>query len=337
MEILHTINLLKSNTSLENVDLDDIEKRTSYASKIPTTTFPFLETENGIISESHAIEYFLCEKYNPEFLGGNTLEKAKVNQWSEFACCEIFHCVKNIIYPIFGWEKYCKESYDKSNTKIKEYLKLIEQNFSSNKYEYICGNKITLADVILFRYLRFLMMFSFPEKLRNSLFPLTTKWFEKIMGTPEAIKAYGKTILCKTPLKAFTGEVKKYPIIPSKKEVVEEKEEVKEDENEEDKKQCKDPDTGEIISKSELKRRLRLKKKKEEEEKKKKDKKDKKEKEEQTPGNSKKKKQDEEELDPTKYFENRKSWLEKRMQSGENQVPSNYKLARIYKKVQWYY
>ena len=330
MEILHTINLIKSKTTLENVNLDDIEKRTSYASKTPTTTFPFLETENGNISESRAIEYFLCEKYKPEFLGENTLERAKINQWAEFACCEIFYCVKNIIYPIFGWAKYCKESYDQSNTKVKEFLKIIEKNLTSNKYEYICGNKMTLADVILFRYLRFLMMFTFAEKLRNSLFPQTTKWFEKIMNTPEAINAYGRTILCKTPLKAFTGEVKRYPIIPPKKEVVE-KEEVKEDEekneNEEDKKQCKDPETGEIISKSELKRRLRLKKKKEDEEKKKKDKKDKQAKEGQTADNSKKKKNDEEELDPTKYFENRKAWLEKRMQSGENPFPHKFQVT----------
>ena len=51
MEILHTINLIKSKTTLENVNLDDIEKRTSYASKTPTTTFPFLETEKGNISD----------------------------------------------------------------------------------------------------------------------------------------------------------------------------------------------------------------------------------------------------------------------------------------------
>ena len=56
-------------------------------------------------------------------------------------------------------------------------------------------------------------MFSFPEKYRNSQFPQTTKWFEKIMNSPEALKAYGRTLLCKTPLKAFTGEVKKNPRI----------------------------------------------------------------------------------------------------------------------------
>ena len=327
MEILHTINLIKSKTKLENVDLGDTEKRISYALKTPTTTFPFLKTEKGNISESLAIEYFLCKKYNPEFLGKNTLEQAKVNQWSEFACCEIFHCIKDIIYPIFGWKQFCKESHDKANNRIKEHLKIIEHNLVSNKSEYICGNKMTLADVILFRYLRFLMMFTFPEKLRNSLFPKTTKWFEQIMNTPEAINAYGKTILCKTPLKAFTGEVKRHPPIFETKTEEEKKEknvpEKNKNENNDDKKQYTDPDTGEIISKSEFKKRQKMKKKIEDEEKKKALKKAK----ESESGNAKNKKPDEEELDPTKYFENRKAWLQKRIQSGENPFPHKFEVT----------
>ena len=324
MEILHTINLIKSKTTLENLNLSDKEKGNPNILEASSTTSPLLETEKGKIFSSRAIEYFLCEKYNPEFLGGNTLERAKVNQWVEFACCEIFNCVKDIIYPIFGWKRFCKESQDKANNRVKEHLKIIEQNLVSNKSEYICGNKITLADVLLFRHLRFLMMFTFPEKLRNSLFPQTTKWFEKIMNTPEAINAYGRTILCKTSLKAFTGEIKKSSNAPCKKEEEKkEKDTPEKDENDDDKKQYTDPDTGEIISKSEFKKRQKMKKKKEDEEKKKAEKKTK----ESESGNSKKKKSDEEELDPTKYFENRKAWLQKRMDSGENPFPHKFEVT----------
>ena len=203
MEILHTINLIKANVNLENVELDDTQKRNSYVLKTPTTTFPFLETEKGNISESKGIQYFLCNKYMPKFLGETPMERAKVNQWMEFACCEIYNCLHNLIYPIFGWKKYNKELTDKANNQIKDYLKIIENNLKSN--EYICGKEMTLADVLLFRYLRHLMMLHFPDKMRNSLFPNTTKWFEKIMNSEEAKKAYGRTVLCKTPLKPFTG------------------------------------------------------------------------------------------------------------------------------------
>ena len=45
-------------------------------------------------------------------------------------------------------------------------------------------------------------MLHFPENLRSSLLPKAkvTKWFENIMKSPEAIEAYGHTILCKKQL-----------------------------------------------------------------------------------------------------------------------------------------
>ena len=236
MEIIHTIYASDANGELENVDLNDLEKRKSLILKTPTITLPFLETEEGNISESKAIEFYFCSKYKPELLGNSTFEKALVNQWIEFACCEINKCVQSIIYPIFGWAPYCKENAEKENGNIKNYLKNIENNFKSKNTPYIVGNKITLADIILFRYLRFFMMFHFPEGMRNSLFPQTTKWFERIMNSTEAIKAYGRTILCKNPIKAFTGEIKKSDLPKENKENNENKKEEPKEEPEQEKK-----------------------------------------------------------------------------------------------------
>ena len=218
MEIAHTINLTGANVDLENVDLSDVEKRNSFIEKTPTTTLPFLETAEGNLSESKAIEYYLCLQYKPELLGNTPFEKAKVNQWIEFACNEICRSGKSIIYPIFGWAPYCKESADKENGNIKKYLNIIESHLKEAKTKYIVGNKITLADVSLFRYLRAFMMLHFPEGMRNKVFPLTTQWFENIMKSPEAVKAYGRTVLCKNPVKAFTGEVGKNNQPEEKKE-----------------------------------------------------------------------------------------------------------------------
>ena len=160
-----------------------------------------METENGNISQTNSIIYYLSQKYKPELLGENAFEKAKIMQWIEFANCEIFNCNKNVIYPIFGWSDLNKEEFDKSNNKIKECLKLVEKELEKN--EYIIGNKMTLADIKLFANIRFLMMLHFPEPMRNKLFPKINKWFEKIMTTPETTKAYGRTILCKNILKPF--------------------------------------------------------------------------------------------------------------------------------------
>ena len=241
MEILHTVYLLKAKTSFENVELDDIETRNSLVSKTPTTTLPFLETPKGNISESRAIEYYLCKKYKPQFLGKTVFEKAKINQWIEFASCELNRVSKSIIYPIFGWNEYCKITADKENGKLKEYLKLLENELKKN--EYITGKNLTLADIVLFKNLRYFMMLHFPEGMRKSLFPSLTKWFEKIMNSPEAVKAYGRTVLCKNPIKAFQGQVKRHYNVPVKKEEVEKeekKEEVKEEVKHEEEKEEKE-------------------------------------------------------------------------------------------------
>ena len=200
-EILHIINILGKEIPFEDIKLEEKEKRNSLVQKTPTATFPLLETNSGNISQSSSIIYYLCQKYKPELLGENPFEKAKIMQWIEFANCEIFRCNKSIIYPIFGWNNLNKENFDRDNNKIKEYLKLVEKELEKN--EYIVGNKMTLADIKLFANIRFLMMFHFPESMRNKLFPKINKWFEKIMNTPEAIKAYGRTILCKNILKPF--------------------------------------------------------------------------------------------------------------------------------------
>ena len=60
MEIFHIINLIGAKVDFENTKLSDIEKRNSLVLKTPTTTLHFLEAKEGNISESKAIEYYLC-------------------------------------------------------------------------------------------------------------------------------------------------------------------------------------------------------------------------------------------------------------------------------------
>ena len=205
MKILHIKNILNIDLPLESINLEEKEKRNSLVQRTPTTTFPFLETSNGNISQSTAIIYYLCQKYKQELLGENPFEKGKIMQWIEFANCEILRCNKSIIYPIFGWSEFIKEDYDKNNNKLKEYLRLMDKNLEKN--EFIVGNNLTLADIELFNSLRFLMMFHLPEALRKKLIPNLNKWFEKIMNTKEAIEAYGRTVLCKNMLKPFSGKI----------------------------------------------------------------------------------------------------------------------------------
>ena len=167
MEILHTTNLLKVEIPLENIEVKDVDKRNTFVDKTPTRTLPFFETKDGVISQSGAIIYYLCEKNKSALLGQNALEKAKIMQWVEFANCEIMRCNRSIIYPVLGWDNLNKDVYNRESNKLKDYLKLLEKELENK--EYIAGNQITLADVALFAKLRFLMMFYLAEPMRKKL------------------------------------------------------------------------------------------------------------------------------------------------------------------------
>ena len=233
-EVLHVIEASKAPVELQNVDWKDSETRKTLVTKSPTGTFPYLECEEGILSESKAIEIYLAEKYKPELLGKDDLEKAQVRQWMDFASFELADCAQKIVYPILGWKPYCKESADEANTKIKEFMKALDQQVKGKRYAF--GEQLTLADIALFRHLKFFFQLVWPKKFRESIFPNVNDWFLRVLNTPETDKVYGKVLLCNQPLKPFISEKKeekdikggKKPEIKQTKEVKETKEEKEE-------------------------------------------------------------------------------------------------------------
>ena len=237
MSAIHGMYVTEANCIFENIDLSDTETRNKSVSKTPTTTLPFMETTEGNISETNAILYYLAKKYKKDLLGKDIFENAKISQWIEFASCEINRCQRAIIYPIYGWAEFCKENSDKENSNLKDYLKLLEKELEGKNY--LVGNRLTLADIVLFRYLRFFMMLQFPEGMRKKVLPNTTKWFEKIMNTDEAVRAYGRTMLCKVPVKPFMEKINK------QKEHHEKNEKHEKNQKKNEKNEKKDEETGE--------------------------------------------------------------------------------------------
>ena len=229
-EVLHVIEASKAPVTLQNVDWEDEETRKTLSPKSPTGTFPYLECEEGVLSESKAIEIYLAEKYKPELLGKDDLEKAQVRQWMDFSSFELADCAQKIVYPIFGWKPYCKESADDAIIKIKEFMKALDQQVKGKRYAF--GEQLTLADISLFRHLKFFFQLVWPKKFRESVFPNVNDWFLRVLNTPEVDKVYGKILLCSQPLK---------PFIPEKKEEKKDKNEDKPKEKNEEKEVKKPP------------------------------------------------------------------------------------------------
>ena len=138
---MHTINLANAKVFFEEIKSKEIKRRNSLLKKIPTITFPFLETKEGNISQSSAIEYYICKKYKPELLGNTIFQRAKINQWIHYIRTEVNEKFYNLIYQ--------NNNEFKNDISFEQYkiLNLIENELAKN--EFISGKEISLADIIL--------------------------------------------------------------------------------------------------------------------------------------------------------------------------------------------
>ena len=236
-EVLHVVEASKAPVELQNVDWDDKETREKLLPKSPTGTLPYLETEEGLLSESKAIEIYLAEKYKPELLGKDDLEKAQVRQWMDFASFELGDCAQKLVYPIFGWKPYCKESADEANMRIKEFMKALDQQVKGKRYAF--GEELTMADIALFNKLKFFFQLVFPKGFREKICPNVNDWFLRVLNTPETDKVYGTVLLCNQPLKPFISEKKEEKKEDKKKETKKKEEKPKEEKPKEEEKQKK--------------------------------------------------------------------------------------------------
>ena len=238
-EVLHVVEAANAPVDLHNVDWDDKETRDNLVKNSPTGTFPYLETEEGVLSESKAIEIYLAEKYKPELLGQGDLQKAQVRQWMDFASFELGDCAQKLVYPIFGWLPYCKESADEANIRLKEFMKALDQQVKGKRYAF--GEELTLADIALFRQLKYFFQLVFPKGLREKVFPNVNDWFLRVVNTPETDKVYGKVLLCNQPLRPFIAEKKEEPPKETKNQQQQQKPAQKEENPAENEKPAKKP------------------------------------------------------------------------------------------------
>jgi elongation factor 1-gamma len=199
--------------TLDNINWGDA-KREELKKNSPTATFPYLETSQGVISETRNISEFLAESFNAPLLGNTPFERAQVRQWIDFAANEIARHSKNLIYPLFGFVEYNKQEADQSMKDVKEWLKVLEKQLQGKQY--IVGNNVTLADLALHSVLRSYFMFVFVEEIRKSLFPSITAWITNLASSEHLTKVFGRFLLCKTPQKA--PKIEKPKEEPKKKE-----------------------------------------------------------------------------------------------------------------------
>jgi len=110
----------------------------------------------------------------------------------------------------YGWFPVEKDKYDAAVKSLKTHATLMN-NYLNGK-EWIVGNQLTVADIILGTHMSHAYQTVLDGGYRKAMGNLT-KWVEKIINMPEFIEFMGKVKFCS---KAITPTV----IVPAKKEEV---------------------------------------------------------------------------------------------------------------------
>jgi len=174
----------------EQVDLlGGANRRSPYVEKNPTGTTPFLELDNGkIIGETAPICEYVEDKYpTPALIGRNAEEKAETRMWARRIDLGIagpladgFRFAEGL--PMFQDRVHCIPAAANDLKAIaREKLAWLDGLMAGKQW--ICGDRFTLADIVLYCFLDFGSSVGQPveKNLKN-----IDAWFERVAKRPSA-------------------------------------------------------------------------------------------------------------------------------------------------------
>lgn len=163
---------------------------------------PAFETADGkTISESNAIAYYVA---NEQLRGKTDLERALVQQWSYFADAELLPASSALVFPLLGILPYNKNNAERARQDVNATLAVLNQQLLDNTY--LAGERITLADIIVFANLLSLYQYVLDAPARATYGNLT-RWFNTILNQKQVAAVVKNYALCTAALQA---DPKKY-------------------------------------------------------------------------------------------------------------------------------
>ena len=194
--------------SLSGVSVEDAaefqmgvtNKTDDYLSKVVSGTVPGLIDGDFGLFESNAIAFYLAKKKpGNTLLGSNTEEEAQILQWLEFECGTYSMAVGFWVYPVLGYMPFRREMYERAKTMTHRALGMLERQLT--KGDYLVGNRLTLADVVIACALKMPMsMVLSPE--HRAPYPHVVKYFERLTAMDAFKQVLGEVTLCTEEAKA---------------------------------------------------------------------------------------------------------------------------------------
>ena len=142
----------------------------------PNGKVPVLKTPEGAIFESTAIARYVARMRNDTgLLGRNFFEQAKVDQWIDWATCELVPHIGSWFGVIMGFAPPNPKIVEQAKETLKRPLAALNTYLVSNTF--LAGERITLADIVVVCQLFYAMKFLFAPEYRAP-YPSVMRWFE---------------------------------------------------------------------------------------------------------------------------------------------------------------
>ncbi|ALC47154.1 Ef1gamma [Drosophila busckii] len=185
----------------ENFKFGETNKSAEFLKKFPSGKVPAFETAEGkCLSESNAIAYFLASE---QLRGGKCpFVQSQVQQWISFADNEIVPVSCAWVFPLLGILPQQK------NTTAKQDAEVVLQQLNKKLLDatYLAGERITLADIVVFCSLLHLYEHVLEPSVRKP-YGNVNRWFVTILNQPQVQAVVKDFKLCE---KALVFDPKKY-------------------------------------------------------------------------------------------------------------------------------
>lgn len=155
-----------------------------------------------MLSESNAIAYFLS---NAQLRGGNCVyQQSQIQQWTSFAESEIVPASCAWVFPLLGIMPFNKNAVEQAKKDVTSVLEILNKHLLANTF--LVGERITLADVIVFSNLLHLYQYVLEPTVRAP-FGNVNRWFTTILNQPQVLAVLSKYQIC---AKQLQFDPKKY-------------------------------------------------------------------------------------------------------------------------------
>jgi len=181
----------------------ETNKTEAFLKKFPTGKVPAFETNDGkVLTESNAIAYFLS---NAQLRGGNCVyQQAQIQQWINFAETEVVPASCAWVFPLLGIMPFNKNAVDQAKKDVTLVLEVLNKHLLANTF--LVGERVTLADVVVFSNLLHLYQYVLEPSVRAP-FTNVNRWFNTILNQPQVLAVLSKYQIC---AKQLQFDPKKY-------------------------------------------------------------------------------------------------------------------------------